>query len=206
MAGGTIMTTCAECLSVLSTTRLSDIPRDSAVSSHLLTCPSCSRLVTDMKYADERLALALDSSIPTTPPSTIASNAIFTGPELEHRELVAKWFRRALAVAAGFIAVMFLRSDVGRYMTGHDDFERQTIVLKCISSEEAMALATPYLRSNVGRVYRAGDLSMITVQGRSQEVETALNQIERAERDAPQCQLPAPAPKAIPSVEKQGKD
>jgi hypothetical protein len=118
-----------------------------------------------MMYADQRLSLALDSSLPATPPSTIAESVLITQSEREDRETIAKWFRRALAVAAGVIAVTFYQSDRGRYMFGNDDFERQTIVLKCISSESAMDLAVPYLRSNKGRVYRAGDLSMITIQG-----------------------------------------
>ena len=193
------MTTCAECLSVLSTTRLTDISNDSAVSQHIATCPSCSRLVTDMKYADQRLALALDSSLPQTPPATVASNAIITESELEDRRSVAKWFRRALAMAAGIIFVVSFRTDIGKYVTGNDDIEQQTITLTCISSESAMELATPYLRSNKARIYRAGDLHMVTVRGHSQEVEAALSQIERAERESPQCQAPTappPAPKA----------
>ena len=199
------MTTCSECLSVLSTTRLSDIPGDSAVSHHVATCPNCSRLVSDMMYADQRLSLALDSSLPNTPPTTVASNAMITGDEREHRESVAKWFRRGLAIAAGIIAVAFMRGDIGRYMTGDDDFERQTIVLRCISSAQAVELATPVLRSNVGRVSRAGDLQMVTIQGKHQEVNAALDQIEQAER-LPQCQLPAPKPPTItPSAGTPGK-
>jgi hypothetical protein len=103
-------------------------------------------------------------------------------------------------MAAGIMAVAFLRTDIGKYMTGNDDFERQTIVLHCISSEQALELATPYLRSSKGRIYRAGDLKMVTVQGKSQEVEAVLTQIERAESQIPQCSIPAPAlpaPKAI---------
>jgi hypothetical protein len=142
-----------------------------------------------MMYADQRLSLALDSSLPNTPPATVASNAVIGGDEREHRESVAKWFRRGLAVSAGLIAVAFLRTDTGKYMTGKDDFERQTIELRCISSEAALELATPYLRSSTGRIYRAGDLRMVTVQGKSQEVESALTVIERAERSS-QCVLP----------------
>jgi len=186
------MTTCAECLSALSTTRLSEIPRDSQVAAHVATCPSCSRLVTDMKYADERLALALDSSLPQTPPAQIADNAMISQAELEDRRSVAKWFRRGLAVAAGVLAVMFFRTDTGKYLIGADDFERQTIQLHCISSEDALSLATPYLRSSKGRIYRAGDLRMVTVQGQAQEVEAVLTQIERAEHQVAQCALPAP--------------
>lgn len=191
------MTTCAECLSVLSTTRLADVPQNSAVSSHIETCPNCSRLVTEMQVAERRLALSLDSSIPNMPPTLVAANAI-TGSELEHRQSVARWVRRALAFAAGIIVVAFLRSDTGKYMTGADDFQRQTIQLRCISSEEALELATPYLRSNKGRIYRNGDLRLVTVQGKADEVNAVLTQIERAERTIPQCQIPSPV--AVPKV------
>lgn len=192
------MTTCAECLSVLTTTRLSDIPRDSSVSQHVATCPTCSRLVTDMMYADQKLALTLDSSIPHTPPDTVASNAILTETELEDRRSVAKWFRGGLVAVAVLVGLIFFRSDVGKYVSGNDDITQQTIVLKCISSQAAMDLAIPYLRSNKARIYRAGDLSMVTVRGHAQEVETALSQIERAERDAPQCQAPATTQPELP--------
>lgn len=191
------MTTCAECLSVLSTTRLADVPPNAAVSAHIGTCPNCSRLVTEMQVAERRLALSLDSSIPNMPPTLLAANAI-TGSEREHRQSVARWVRRALAFAAGIIVVAFLRSDMGKYMTGADDFQRQTIQLRCISSEEALELATPYLRSNKGRIYRNGDLRLVTVQGKADEVNAVLTQIERAERTIPQCQLPSPV--AVPKV------
>jgi hypothetical protein len=161
-----------------------------------------------MTYADQRLALTLDSSVPHTPPSTVAKNAALTETELEDRRSVAKWFRVGLTTAAVVVGLVFFRTDVGKYVTGNDDFERQTISLRCISSEDALELATPYLRSSKGRIYRAGDLRMVTVQGKSQEVEAVLTQIERAESQVTQCQLPGvlPAPKeVIPSGGKQGK-
>lgn len=199
------MTTCAECLSVLSTTRLADIPHDSAVSAHVATCPNCSRLVTEMQYAERRLATSLESSIPITPPAVLAATAM-TASEVEQRKSIARWFRRGLAFAAAILFVAFLRSDTGRYMIGEDDFQRQTIVLKCISSESALELATPYLRSNKGRIYRAGDLNMVTVQGKAAEVNDALSQIERAERESAKCRLPGAAPVVSPSGETPKKD
>lgn len=198
------MTTCAECLSVLSTTRLSEIPQDSAMAAHVATCPNCSRLVTEMQYAERRLGESLESSIPITPPATVAANAM-TESEIEHRKSIARWFRRGLAFAAAILFVAFLRSDTGRYMTGDDDFQRQTIVLKCISSESALELATPYLRSTRAMIYRAGDLRMVTVQGKAAEVNDVLTQIERAERVSTQCQAPV-APVISPSGETPKKD
>jgi hypothetical protein len=160
-----------------------------------------------MQYADQRLALALDSSIPRMPPTTLAANTL-AKVELEHRKSVALWFRRGLAFAAGLLAVAFFRTDTGKYLIGTDDFQQQTIQLRCISSADALEIATPYLRSNKGRIYRAGDLQRVTVQGKAAEVNAALSQIERAERETSRCPAPAPAaaPRLSPQVGTQGKD
>lgn len=199
------MTTCAECLSVLSTTRLADIPRNSPVSAHIETCPNCSRLVTEMQVAERRLAVSLDSSIPNMPPTLVAANAI-TGSELEHRQSVARWVRRALAFATGLLVVAFLRSDTGKYMTGADDFQRQSIQIDCLTAASAMDLATPFLRSSHSKVYSSPDRKLITVQGKAQEVAQALAKIELMER-MNGCLLPRTrAPEPTPAAEKPGKD
>ena len=197
------MTTCAECVAFLSTTRLADIPANPALSSHIASCPNCSRLVTEMQYADQRLALSLDSSFPTMPPTQIAADAI-TASEMAHRQSVAAWFRRGLAFAAGILVVAFLRSDTGKYMIGADDFEKHSIEVNCLSRETAMALAQQYLTSRTGRVYRAENSNLVVVQGRSAEVNQAMSRIENAERTA--CQIPNRPQDVNPAGEKSGKD
>jgi hypothetical protein len=47
---------------------------------------------------------------------------------------------------------------------------------------------------------------MVTVQGKSQEVEAVLTQIERAEHQVPQCALPAaPSPQPKATTPSDGK-
>ena len=199
------MTTCAECLSVLSTTRLADVPQNSAIASHIETCPNCSRLVTEMQVAERSLALSLDSSIPNMPPSVVAANAI-TGSELEHRKSVARWVRRALAFATGILVVAFLRSDTGKYMTGADDFQRQSIQIDCLTAASAMDYATPFLKSTHSKIYSSPDRKLITVQGKAQEVSQALAKIELMER-MNGCSLPrTKTSEPIPSAGKSGRD
>ena len=53
------MTTCGECLTALSTMRLSEIRRGSPIEQHYATCENCSRVAADLQYAERKLALAL---------------------------------------------------------------------------------------------------------------------------------------------------
>lgn len=202
------MTTCSECLTILSTTRLSEIAQNPAIAEHVETCPGCSRLVTEMKYAEHRLALGLESSIPGMPPTVVASSAI-TAAEREHRESIAKWVRRSLALAAGIIAAVFLRSDTGRYMTGADDFVRQSIQISCLSASPTMETVRPMLQSTRSRIYASPDMKLITVQGQDAEVRAVIARIESMNRSS--CGLPdarpaAPDAKTIPADGKAGKD
>ena len=199
------MTTCTECLSVLSTMRLSDIPQNSAISAHIGTCPNCSRLVTDMQIAEQRLANSLDTSIPTMPPTQIATEAI-TRSELSRRESVARWIRRGLAFAAGLIFVLYLRTDRGESLIRPDDFRRQSVELNCLSSESAMDLATPYLRSRSARIYSVRGRNVVIIEGVGTEVTEALAQISRMD-DAKHCNVPRATPVPVnPSAGTPGKD
>jgi hypothetical protein len=153
-----------------------------------------------MQYADQRLSNTLTNAIPITPPTVLAADAL-TRSELEHRESVARWFRRGLAFAAGLLVVFFLRSDPGRYMTGSDDFQQQRLELKCISRERALDLGGAQLHSRRGRIFRSHSGS-ITVEGKADEVNAALNEIESADNA---CELrPGAAPN--PPASTTGKD
>jgi len=199
------MTTCTECLAVLSTTRLADITKDPGISGHINSCPSCSRLVTDMQFAEQRLALSLSSSFPSMPPTQLAGEAI-TGSERMRRESVARWIRRGLSFAAALLLVVALRTDIGVRLIGANDTVRQTVALKCISPEAAIDLASPLLRGRGSMAYRAKDLNIITVQGPAKEVAQALAQIDMI--DSPdRCAIPRPGTATtIPADGKQGKD
>ena len=199
------MSTCAECLNVLSTTRLSDIERDTAVAAHIDTCSHCSRLVSDMRFAERRLAISLDTSMPAMPPTQIADSAI-SGSERARRQSVARWIRRGLGFVAAALIAVFLQTSRGEDLIRPDDFRKQTVVLRCLSPQTAVDLATPILRSNRGRIYTARDLKVITIQGRGAEVSEALALIDQLDNPA-YCGLPAgSASQATPAVSTPGKD
>jgi hypothetical protein len=199
------MTTCTECLAVLSTKRLADITSDPAISGHINTCPNCSRLVTDMQFAEQRLALSLSSSFPSMPPTQLAAEAV-TGSERMRRESVARWIRRGLSFTAAALFVVFLRTDTGARLIGADDFVRQTVALKCISPEAAMDLASPLLRGRGSMVYRAKDLNIITIQGQANEVAQALAQIDQIDSPDRCATTRTTTPTVSPEDGKQGKD
>ena len=54
------MTTCAECLSAMSTSRVSDLEPGSSIALHCATCADCSRVAEEVRYAEHRLATALN--------------------------------------------------------------------------------------------------------------------------------------------------
>jgi hypothetical protein len=160
-----------------------------------------------MKFAEQRLAMSLDNSIPTMPPTQVAADAI-VGSEKMRRESVAKWIRRGLAFTAGIMFVFFMRSDLGERIIGGNDLRRQTVELKCISPQAAMDLATPLLRSRSARIYTAKGLNIVTVQGSSREIAQVLSQIDQFDNPS-RCALPgstAPAPTVSPSAATPGKD
>lgn len=203
MARAADLTGCAECLAVLSTTRLSDIPDDSRVAAHVGTCPNCSRLVADMQLAERHLAHSLDMSGPAMPPTQVALDAI-TRSELERRQSIARWLRRGLAFAAAFLFVIFMRSDRGESLVRPGDYRKQSVELDCLSPEAALRLAAPLLTSRLSAAYRSGNSSYITVEGRGAEVSAVLARIDEAQA---MCAVrPVIPPDLTPVDGKQGKD
>jgi hypothetical protein len=159
-----------------------------------------------MLAAEQRLAMSLDMSMPTMPPTQLALDAI-TQSELERRKSAGRWIRRALAFVAGLILVLFLRSDRGESLVRPDNFRRQSVELHCISTQAAVELATPILRSSSARIYTVRDLSLVTVEGLDPEVSEALALIASMDNPSRCTTLPHPsAAPIIPSGEGQGKD
>jgi len=192
------MTTCAECLDRLASSRLSDMRFDAAVLEHCATCERCASVATDVRYAEERLAMTLSELRPGVPAPAIAEGAII-GAERYRRRSIARWVRRGLAGVAGLILATYI---VENRSAGPPQ-EVETLVLKCISPETASELVTPYLRSNGSVVYTVKGAKAVTIRATSEEMATAEFQLKNF--DANNCKLPGSA-EVIPSVEKQGKD
>lgn len=194
------MTTCAECLTALSTMRLAEIGEGSPIRQHYSTCRNCSRVAADLQYAEHRLALALSEMGSSLPPEAFAQDAI-TGSERLRRRATAKWIRRGLAFFAALILGTYIMEQ--RAINPRPEIITRTIVLKCSSPDDAMEVVTPYLRSNGSAVYKAAGARVITLRGINPEVEAAISQIDQLE--ARFCALP-PAPAVKRSGETPGKD
>lgn len=198
------VTSCAECVAALATTRLSDIPHDSSVAAHVSSCPDCSRLVNDMQLAERRLATSLDLSMPTMPPTKVAADAI-TRSERERRESVGRWLRRGLAFAAGILFVAFLRTDRGESLIRPNDYSKQSIEIDCLSPGAALRLAVPLLTSRTSVAYHPEKSSYVVLEGRRREVSAAADAIYRAQ--AASCAVRPGAPVEVsPQAGKQGRD
>lgn len=184
------MTTCAECLTALSTMRLAEIGESSPIRQHYATCPNCSRVAQDLQYAEHKLALALSEMGSPFPPEAIAEDAI-TGSERLRRRTTAKWIRRGLAFLAGLLLTGYVVRERA-INPGRPEIITRTIVMRCGSPDDAMEIVTPYLRSNGSAVYKATNAKVITIRGIESEVAEAISQIDAL--DARSCALPAPAP------------
>jgi len=192
------MTTCAECLATMSTSRVSDLAPGSAVALHWATCPNCSQVAEEVRYAEHRLATALNEQR-SRMDSTEVTVAAMKGSERLRRARVARWIQIALIVAGCYVFYVFMEqrtnstsSDMVKAAATNTELDHgdvivtRTIPLKCITPEQATSLATPYLRSKAA-IYPVPGISAITVRGRQEEFQRALSAIDQFDAA---CQLP----------------
>jgi hypothetical protein len=185
------MTECAECLSALSTARLSDVTPGSAIALHAARCPACMQVVEEVRQSEYRLGLGLNEAAAGHASRDLAWAAI-EGSEFRRRQRIARWVRGGLAVAAMGVFGIFMESRAGTDPATRPRVEVTTLRLRCLSSQAAADLVTPYLRSSGSIVYRADDAHAITIRGRPAEIAAATGQIDRFD-DPKECTLPAPA-------------
>lgn len=189
------MTTCAECLSEMSTTRLSELSAGSPVTQHCATCASCAHVAEEIRYAEHRLASALNEQRPITDSSQVAIAAL-DGSERLRRKRVARWIQGALLVAACAVFATFMERTTNRESDLGQGAVTRTVTLKCITGEQATALATPYLRSKAA-IYPVPGMAAITIRGKERELQRAISEIDEFDL---QCQLPkATTPKPTPT-------
>ena len=170
------MTTCSECLSALSTMRQSEIHRGSPIEQHYSTCENCSRVAADLQYAEHRLALALSELRPSYAPELVAEEAVVRSAKLGRRT-AAKWIRGGLFLTGAVILGTYIMEN----RSAGPPIETEMVILKCATSDVAMSIATPFLRSSGAAVYRASDPHLITLRGAHREVERAISHIDQYE-------------------------
>jgi hypothetical protein len=176
MEGDRSMTSCSECLTELSTSRLSDIRANSPVALHYKHCENCRRVADDLFQAEHRLATALAESRPWSSADVLAAQALH-GSEKLRRRRIARWVRAGLASAAAIVFGIFMATRL------EDDSPAPTVItevvtLECISPRLASEIARAYLHSDRAAVFRPGDTDrIITLRGNMAEVMSARAQI-----------------------------
>ena len=181
------MITCAECLSAVLVADRAGLEPNSTVGEHCATCENCRSVVTEVRDRELRVAAMLDDVRMSSAPSVIADEAM----RAERRETAHYW-RMGLFIAfvttLAFGVVKELRPVLLRtgVISTPEPVVTATLPLKCITPEQAMNLATPYLRSSAA-IYTAPGIPAVTIRGKRREFAQARKAIE--EFDVA-CQLP----------------
>src|SRR5829696_5920267 len=140
------MTECAECLSALSTVRLSEVTPGSSIALHAARCPSCMQVVEEIRQAEYRLSIGLNDAATGHRSRDVAWAAI-EGSEFRRRQRIARWVRGGLAVAAMGVFGIFMEARSVPDAARRPVTSVVTLRLRCLSPAAAADLVTPYLRS-----------------------------------------------------------
>jgi hypothetical protein len=194
------MTTCAECLTELATTRLADINQSSLVVAHCSTCEQCARVAADLRVAEHQLAVSLAEARPGRQWSDIASDAL-DGSERMRRRNAARWIRGAL----GALALLILGTFVLERRQPAPALETKTIMLTCLDGDAATAVVTPYLRSSGSAVWTIPGIRGITVRGAHVEIEQSISEIDAIQMKSCGAPTPPSTPTTTPGAETPGK-
>jgi hypothetical protein len=199
------MTSCAECLTILSTARLSELGQSAAIAEHCGTCERCAAVAAEIRFAEQRLALRLAESRPLSLSYQVASDAV-TGSDKLRRRQTARLFRGVVGAFGLFLLGTYIKEQWWD-RRGPAPITR-TIAPKCMKPEEAVSVVSPFLHSDRPAAYTSIGFPAITIRGRESEVLEAIAQLDAFE--AKFCNLPdprrGPAATTIPSVETPRKD
>lgn len=179
------MTTCVQCLNELSTMRMADVGTRSPVAIHCESCPSCADVMQGVAYAERRLSTALSEARSAFTSDELSQNAM-SRSEFLRRKVVGRWVRGLLAACASVIFWFFIERVVMPQVEPRQ-VVRESIFLNCITPEQALEIATPYLRSSGSSIYKAGS-EAITLSGQPAEFAAAVNHIKVVD-DKQKCQL-----------------
>jgi hypothetical protein len=148
-----------------------------------------------LRYAEFHLIRALNEQKPGDDPSQITAAAI-DGSEKLRRKKIGRWMRGVLAVIACGVFAVFMQqrtrpdSSATLESAPENGVVTKTVSLACLRPDQAMAIATPYLRDKAA-IYTVPDTRVITLRGKVREIRRALSEINKFDAS---CQLPTPVP------------
>jgi hypothetical protein len=177
--------TCDECLAMLRTESLRDLPADSAVMLHCSSCPDCAQLTTLLRDREYTAATVLNTLPPLSNPITVAETAGRLARRRSVGQLIVTLSGAALvatiwiAAATTFIPMMN-DADADK----RSALRTETIPLTCLSPQQAADIINPYVRSRGSTYYvPTSGLSAITVRGTASELAQSRDLIREFEKD-----------------------
>lgn len=167
---------CQECLEELSTASLRDMQADSPVMQHCATCPDCSGLTARLREREYEAATLLNSLPPMSSPLSVAESAA----ALSHRRRVGQFVVMLSGIAGAIIIWVVGATTILpalKSIPGVDDghgrgvLRTETIVLSCLSAEQAGELVNPLVRSRGSNYYMPSPgLPAITIRATADEL------------------------------------
>lgn len=197
------MTTCAHCLSELSTMRLIDMRAGSPVALHCASCSDCASVAQEIGYAERRLAASLAEARPGFTPEELAFSALDQSERLR-RKTVGRWVSGLLAAAGCITFWFFMQNVFVPWTDGSNRTAMETITLRCLTADQASTLATRYLKWGGSKIYFA-DIHTITLKGRADDLVRARAEIAGVDNKIT-CKVPAADAAPSTSTDKPGKD
>ncbi len=177
--------TCDECVSILATGSLRDLPADSAVILHCNRCPDCAQLTTLLRDREYTAATILNNLPPLSSPISVAETAGRLSRRRRVGQLVVMLAGAALVatiwIAAATTFVPMMNDADKDHRTA---LRTETIALTCLSPQQAADIINPYVRSHGSAYYvPASGLSAITVRGTASELAQSRDLIREFEKD-----------------------
>ena len=157
--------TCAECIDLVLVARLGEAntlaiedeagDRAADISTHLASCPNCTRITENLRVAERSLVLSLAASTAGSSPETIADAAF----EHRRRARLFRWLLLPLVLVAVAIATLFFVGQfspaIRRDTAPPPAVETRTFSLQCLSGEQAASLLRPYLPTPQNPMWQA---------------------------------------------------
>jgi hypothetical protein len=196
------MTSCAECLTMLSTARLAELGQSGLIAEHCRTCERCAVVAAEIRFAEQRLALRLGESRPMSSSYQVASEAV-TRSDRVRRRATARLFRGAVGIFGMLLLGSYVKEEW--WDTRRPRLTTATLTLKCMTPEQAMTVVVPLLRSNGTRAYPQPGFPTLTIRGPDDEVMQATSALDAFQSRF--CEIPTAVTKpVIPSAGTPEKD
>ena len=184
---------CQECLAMLSTASATELEQSDAARSHYASCPECSRAITLVLGAERDLTSNLNKIAFKIPASITAESAVAIAKRRRIGKALAVVFAALIVVTLWITWIQLIVPSMrATAELARPNLVTETIKLRCLSSEQAGDLISPYVRSNGSLYYVAKPpLKILTVRATPEElreVKTLLDRFDSSSEGG--CALP----------------